>query len=120
MPWAAIVPYGIFQAIMYPLPDLSRATETPVEFVGEAAGVAFRSTFLAKKGDVVGQHAHEYDHATLCGAGRARLWVDGTWREDIERGQAVEIKAGHVHIFQALEDGTQLSCITEIAKLKGA
>lgn len=105
---------------MYPLPDFSRATDAPVEFVGEVCGVTFRSTWLAKKGDLVGQHAHAYDHATLCGSGAARLWVDGVWREDLKRGQAVPVEAGHVHIFEALEDGTLLSCITEIAKLKGA
>jgi hypothetical protein len=50
--------------------------------------------------------------------GSARLWVDGVWREDLKRGQAVPIEAGHVHIFEALEDGTLLSCITDISKLK--
>lgn len=103
---------------MHPLPDVSSHIEPPVEFVDEVCGIAFRST-IVQKGKCIGQHAHPYAHATLCGSGAARLWVDGVFREDIRKGQAVQIEAGYVHIFQALEDDTLLSCITEISKLKG-
>lgn len=104
---------------MYPLPDVSKYTEPPVEFVGEVEGISIRSTLLEKAGDCVGQHAHRYSHATLVGSGEVRLWIDGIWLGDYKRAQPIAVKAGHVHIFQALADNTFLSCLTisEIAEM---
>ena len=97
---------------MYPMPDLSKFTEPPVEFVGEEEGISARTTILAKAGDCVGQHAHQYSHATLIGSGSVRMWVDGAWEGDFKRGSLAGVKAGGVHIFQALEDDTLMSCLT--------
>lgn len=104
---------------MYAQPDVSMFTDPPVEFIDEVEGIAIRSTVLEKKGDCVGQHAHPYSHATLVGSGEVRLWVDGQWTGDFKRGQPIGVKAGRVHIFQALADDTFMSCLTisEIAEM---
>jgi quercetin dioxygenase-like cupin family protein len=104
----------------HPLPDLSRFVEPPVEFIGEVEGVAFRSTTLAKAGDCVGQHSHAYAHATYVGNGRVRLWQDGAWVGDYDRAEPISIPAGSVHIFQALQDDTHLTCVTIVAVAEAA
>lgn len=126
MTWIAvcgpILPDSFFvdhERHMYLPPDVSKFTEPPVEFVGEVEGISIRSTILEKVGDCVGQHAHQYSHATLVGSGEVRLWVDGVWLGDYKRGQVIAIKAGHPHIFQALAEDTLMSCLTisEIAEM---
>jgi len=99
---------------MIPVPDvrnLRPLSEQPVEFVDVVAGLYFRSIILEKVGDAVPQHSHRYDHATLVGSGRARLWVDGEWSGDFKAGVAIEIKAARQHVFQALLPNTLLVCV---------
>lgn len=86
-----------------------------VEFVDEVAGIYFRSVFLAFKGTTIPQHSHDEAHATYCGSGKARLYVDGRFQEDIEAGHAVAIAAGKQHLFEALEDHTRLTCVWDAA-----
>lgn len=82
-----------------------------VEFVDEVAGIYFRSVCLVKSGERLAQHVHPYDHATLVGSGKARLWVDGKWIGDFEAGKAVKVEAHKRHEFMSLEDGTRLTCV---------
>lgn len=82
-----------------------------VEFVEEKGGIYFRSVFLAFKGTTIPQHTHTEPHATLCGQGKARLYVDGRFQQDIEPGHAVTIEANKQHLFEALEDNTRLICV---------
>ena len=103
---------------MYPLPEITVAlVEQPVEWVDVVCGIGFRVVVLEKAGHVIPQHHHDgYPHATFCGAGRARLWVNGKYAADLEKGRAIEIKAGDEHLWQALEDGTLLACISDAAR----
>jgi quercetin dioxygenase-like cupin family protein len=89
-----------------------------VEFVEEMAGVYFRSVFLAFAGTTIPQHVHSEDHATLVGNGKARLYVDGKFKQDIEAGHAVVIEAGKKHMFEALEDNTRLICVWSLEAAK--
>jgi quercetin dioxygenase-like cupin family protein len=73
-----------------------------------------RSIFLPKKGMQVSQHTHDDDHPTLCGSGSAQFWEDGVHVGDVQAGGAVEVKAGKLHWFVALEDATRLSCLHDI------
>lgn len=82
-----------------------------VEYVEERMGVYFRSVFLPFKGMTIPQHVHDVSHPTFCGSGKARLYVDGLFREDVEAGHAVGIEAGKRHCFEALEDNTRLTCV---------
>jgi hypothetical protein len=104
---------AVAELISPPLPSLSGPAEQLPEFIDEVCGIGFRSVFLEKAGTIIPQHVHSIDHATLVGAGAARLWVDGVWREDIPAGKAVKVEAGHEHVFQALKDGTRLTCVTK-------
>lgn len=98
----------------YILPDVSAFTQPPPEWIDEVEGIGIRSTILKKKYDCVGQHAHPYSHVTFVGSGAVRLWVDGVYVDDFKRGQAIAIKAGCSHIFQALENDTLLACLTAV------
>lgn len=82
-----------------------------VEFVDQVGPFYFRSIFLPAVGMRVSQHIHDYDHATLCGSGKARLYVDGKETQIVEAGQAVEIKAYCRHEFESLECNTRLTCV---------
>ena len=95
------------------LDDLTLLKDHPVEFIEEVAGILFRSVLLGK-GMMIPQHVHDYDHATYIGSGRARLWVGGELKEDVEAGRAVLIEANKFHVFQALEDGTRLTCVHRV------
>lgn len=85
-----------------------------VEHIVEAAGIYFRSIFLARTGMGVPQHVHDYDHATLVGSGSLRGWCDGEWIGDKGRGEAFEVLAGKKHIFESLEPNTLLICVHDI------
>lgn len=100
---------------MYPQPDTGAIlANQPVERIEIICGIYFRSVVLRNVGDVIPQHEHDHDHATYIGSGRARVWVDGVWQADYEAGGAVEIKAGHKHVFQALEANTRMACVHDI------
>lgn len=87
----------------------------PVERIEEVAGLYFRSVLVPYKGMVADQHVHDHDHATFVGAGKVRAFADGKVLGEYSAGSAIEIKAGVYHQFEALEDGTRLACVHDIA-----
>lgn len=86
-----------------------------VEFVEEKAGIYFRSLRMPRAGTVVSQHVHDHDHATLCGNGRAIMFVNGERVGELRAGQAAELKAGQRHSFITLKPDTLLVCIHDVA-----
>lgn len=86
-----------------------------VEMVEDVAGIYFRSILIPKKGTLVPQHAHDHDHATYCGRGRAAMFVDGVMVRELKEGQAAKVEAGRSHAFAALEDNTRLTCVHDVA-----
>lgn len=85
-----------------------------VELVDEVCGIYFRSILIPKAGTLVRQHAHDHDHATYCGSGRAAMFVNGVMVRHVDAGQAVAVKAGQEHSFAALEDNTRLTCVHSV------
>ena len=85
-----------------------------VEFIDEACGLYFHTIVLPNSGDKVPQHAHDHDHATYVGSGGVVAWAAGECLGEFNAGQAVPIKAGVVHEFQALIPGTRLACVHSI------
>lgn len=98
---------------MHPLPEIVGEFQPVREFVDEVCGLYFRSVIL-DEGQYITQHSHDHDHATYCGSGKARFWVDGQWSGDVEAGKAVAISAGRAHAFQALEPNTRLTCVHSV------
>lgn len=106
--------------IDWPVPtNLNQVHEELVEFVDVVGGLMFRSVNL-KKDWLVDQHVHEVDHVTVVGSGGVRFWKNGKWEQDIYAFSAIEVKAGDLHIFQALENNTKMSCVfdTSTAQFK--
>lgn len=91
-----------------------------VEFADEVAGVYFRSVILWNAGDIATQHVHDYDHATLCGAGSARMLVNGIFERMVAAGEAVMVRKGLKHSFEAMVAGTRLVCIHIAASAEAA
>lgn len=88
--------------------------DQPVEYIDDVGGLYFRAILLAKAGDTVPQHVHDYNHVTLVASGKARLWIEGVWVADIEGFKAIEIEANRQHVFQALEPNTRLACVHQL------
>ena len=82
-----------------------------VEFIDEVGPFYFRSICLPEAGMRIPQHVHDYDHATLCGNGKARVYKDGVILKIIEAGEAVLIEAFHRHEIESLEKNTRLICV---------
>lgn len=89
--------------------------DQPMPVIFEAAGLYFRSILLAHAGHVVPQHVHDHPHATLVASGAARGWSGNACLGDRVAGEAFEIEAGSDHTFMALEDGTRLVCVHDVA-----
>jgi quercetin dioxygenase-like cupin family protein len=85
--------------------------EEIVEFVEEVAGIYFRSVLLPYPGDFAIQHVHDYDHATYIGSGSVSFWAGSKFQGYYRAGQALEVKAGIEHKFQAMERNTRLTCV---------
>jgi quercetin dioxygenase-like cupin family protein len=86
-----------------------------VEKITEVCGLYFRSVVLERAGDVATQHTHDHDHATYCGAGRFAYYANGAHQGEFVAGDAVPVRAGEKHYFVALDDGTRLTCVHDIA-----
>ncbi len=98
---------------MIPIPAYDIISDQAVEFIDVVAGIGFRVITLDKD-QLVPQHHHdEYEHAAFVGSGSARLWVNGEWIGDIQKGRAVPVRKGDEHLWQALENGTLIACITD-------
>lgn len=108
---------AVYEALqrLHPLPETRPLDNIPVERIEEVCGIYFRSVLLELVNTVIPQHQHDHDHATFVASGKARAWADGQWIGDYEAGSAVEIKAGSLHVFQALEPNTRLVCVHDIA-----
>jgi len=86
-----------------------------VEFIDEVADLLFRTVVIERSGARMHQHVHDYDHATVCGSGRAILYVDGTITRIVEAGEVVLVKANKEHYFEALAPKTRLICVHDPA-----
>src|SRR5690348_14037165 len=85
-------------------------------------GMFIKQIRIPRKGTLIPQHVHKYDHSTLLARGSVLLWkdpLDGTRRKcSLHRAPAIlSIAAGVVHEFQSMEDETLLYCLHN---LKGA
>src|SRR5262245_8560958 len=106
---------SIVDYVTYPIPTDRRPLEyAPVESITECCGLYFRSIVLQCPGDLVPQHKHDHDHATLVASGQARCWSNGVYIGDYSAGEAVTIYAGVEHLFQALQPMTRLVCVHDI------
>jgi hypothetical protein len=73
--------------------------------------VFIKQMVLEHRGDLVGQHAHTYDHTSMLAAGEVRVWADDECLGDFIAPTGVLIKARKMHRIQALVDGTIMYCI---------
>lgn len=85
-----------------------------VEYVDEVCGIYFRSILIPKAGTRISQHAHDHDHATYIGQGKAALRIGGQLMGLFAAGRAIPILAGQQHEFEALEDNTRLTCVHDV------
>ncbi len=91
-------------------PETTPLVEQPPKTMHFKCGLAFFGVLLSK-GMVIPQHQHSRSHATYIGSGSARYWADGIYKGIAAQGDALELPAETGHIFQALEDGTLITCV---------
>lgn len=68
---------------------------------------------------VVPQHAHSYDHLSVCSAGAVRVWADDRLMGEFQAPAAIVIKARVKHRFLTLVAPTTLWCIHNADRAEG-
>lgn len=63
-----------------------------------------------KAGEVMQQHVHTYDHATVVAAGTIQVWVEGKFTKEYVAPTYVTIRAKEAHRFLAVTDALVLCC----------
>jgi len=76
-----------------------------------ADGVFIKQMWMKKKGFMVPQHAHAYDHASMLAKGSVSLFKDGAFVSNLFAPKPVMIEKGVKHAFLSLEDDTLIFCI---------
>ena len=84
-----------------------------------ADGIRIEANHLPKAGLLVYQHVHEYDHTTLVASGAIRAWCSGVRLGDFEAPAVLFIKAGELHNFESLVDGTVFYCLHNVERSAG-
>lgn len=79
-----------------------------------ADGVFIKQMYLAKRGNIVPQHVHEYHHHTMLAHGAVRVWIEKKNGRDYHAPCGIFIEAGRQHTFMALEPETVLYCIHKL------
>jgi len=80
------------------------------EFAG-ADGVFIKQMSLPKKGMVVPQHAHTYDHYTMLATGSLKVIKDGVEMGVFHAPKPIFIAAKAKHLLIAMVDDTLAYCI---------
>lgn len=91
--------------------DEPRRIDPEVEWADEVCGIYFRTIVLPKKGDKVPRHSHHHDHATYVAMGSVKAWEEDECLGEFEAGEAIPMRAGYDHEFEALEDQTRIACV---------
>jgi quercetin dioxygenase-like cupin family protein len=81
------------------------------EWWGAIDGIFIKQMPLPKRDDVVIQHRHVWDHATMVAKGAVYVVREGGPSEAHEAPAMIHIIAGISHSFIALKDDTLLYCI---------
>lgn len=92
-----------------------------VEFVDEVGEIYGRSVRIPCKGTIIPQHVHSEPHTSICCKGKARLYVNDLFKQDVLEGHMVLLEADKKHSFESLEDDTLLTCLwtkDQAARLK--
>lgn len=76
-----------------------------------ADGCFVKQISIPKKGSVVAQHKHHWDHTSVLAYGSVILWKDGVINGRYDAPQGILIKAGVAHSFQTVTDNTVILCI---------
>jgi len=85
------------------------------EFAG-ADGVFIKQMSLPKKGMVVPQHAHTYDHYTMLATGSLKVIKDGVEMGVFYAPKPIFIAAKAKHLLIAMVDDTLAYCIHNISE----
>jgi quercetin dioxygenase-like cupin family protein len=91
--------------------------DLPKEWIFEADGISIKQMAL-KKGWIVPQHAHVYDHYTMLAHGRMQVWVEDILLNEYKAPSAIFIEKGKKHRMVAMEDDTVAYCIHNMHGLK--
>lgn len=85
---------------------------------GEMAGILWREYHLSRVGDQNQAHKHEIDHATFLARGSVRVEIGGKLLEEFKAPTLIDVKAGLMHQFTALEDDTVYFCMFNADRMR--
>lgn len=81
-----------------------------------ADGIETWQIEILNKGDIVPQHSHAYEHATLIARGSIRAWKEGTLLGEFTAPNHIIIAANTKHTFETLEDNVLIYCVHNIER----
>jgi len=94
-----------------------KADQQPIEMDWAMAdGVAIKWTKVAKRGDILPQHAHDYDHTTFIATGSVKWTSEGGAQRLYYAPAAFTVEAHVKHMAEILEDGTTILCIHNVSR----
>lgn len=76
-----------------------------------ADGLFIKQMIIEKRGTMVPQHSHKYDHTTLVAVGAVEVWQEDSCLGTKIAPDSVFIPAGVKHTFVSLADNSILYCI---------
>lgn len=85
------------------------------EFHGED-DVFIKQMHTPKRGTIIPQHSHKYDHTSMLAQGSVKVWADGKYLGKFVAPSGITIKAGIKHEFLTLEDDTIIYCIHNVSR----
>jgi quercetin dioxygenase-like cupin family protein len=74
-------------------------------------GVFVKQIVIERKGTVLPQHSHVWDHTSMIARGAVMVWKDGQPDDKYTAPCGIFIKACVKHTFLSLEDNTVIYCI---------
>jgi quercetin dioxygenase-like cupin family protein len=98
------------------IPASEPIDEQPEVFSADCVDDVYVRGVLLKKGYLLPQHMHAYDHLTVIAHGSVRGWIDGQLLGDYKAPCTITIKANTKHLFLALEEDTVFLCVHNTAR----
>ena len=92
--------------------------QPPLWEFAEADSIFMKQMYLPKKGMVVPQHAHAYDHYTLLAHGALHVFSDEQDFGVVHAPKPIFIKAGVKHTLISMEPETVAYCIHNLTGRK--
>ena len=93
------------------IPPLCARDDQPIFTDLRLCDDLFIKIMTFRQGTFIPQHSHSTPHYSCIGSGAVRAWKDGAFLGEFRAPTGILIEAHAKHMFEALEDGTNIFCV---------